>query len=334
MSKTKKELNMKKELKQKGSFRHKILGTIWPLMKDSLYWFWHDLKYSSTTYRDECSDMATLMINSHVLEKGITMPDRRPGFGYDRVRLIISQCNQFIRLYGEQSIEIQSTLKDLEQYLELHKKQGFELPMDIAEGIVDLLKFKRIDTKDCFESTPDVFFEEKNDFFDFAHSRHTMRWYSDEPIPDDTIRKAVELAMTAPSACNRQSVRVHVVTTEAKKKKILELQNGNRGFGQLADKLLCVTVDSRYYAYSHRPMANVDGGIFTMNLLYALHYYKIAACTLNACLSIRKRKRLNAIIEIEDAEFPIVFVAIGRAPDHFMVAASQRLNVDRIVDFK
>ena len=49
--------------------------------------------------------------------------------------------------------------------------------------------------------------------------------------------------MTAPSACNRQYVRVHSVGDIEMKKAILSLQNGNRGFGENADKLLVVTAD-------------------------------------------------------------------------------------------
>ena len=63
---------------------------------DSYYWYKHDLKYSSTTYSDERGDLAKLIINSHVLEKGITMPGRRLGFGYERVRTIIEQGREHI----------------------------------------------------------------------------------------------------------------------------------------------------------------------------------------------------------------------------------------------
>ena len=80
-------------------------------------------------------------------------------------------------------------------------------------------------------------------------------------------------------------------------------------------------------------MANVDGGIFTMNLLYALHYYNIAACTLNACMSIQNRKRLCRVVGMHEAEFAVAFIAIGNAPDKFMVAASQRLNLERVIEF-
>lgn len=315
-------------LKQK-IFRLRVMKN---LAKDSFFWYRHDLKYGSTLYNDERCDLAKLIINSHVLEKGITMPGRRLGFGYERIRTIIEQCNQCIKKHGNSSVEVQATLKGLEQYLELHKQQGFELAKDIEKGIVDLLKKKIVDTKECYETTQQAFFAPTTDFYEFAHQRHSLRWYSDENVDENTIRRAVELAMTAPSACNRQSIKVYVIASEEKKKQVLDIQNGHRGFGEQADKILCVTTDTRCYPNEQRPMANVDGGIFTMNLLYALHYYKIAACTLNACMSIKNRKRLTGIIGMHQAEFPIAFISIGNAPDNFMVAASQRLNIERVIE--
>lgn len=300
---------------------------------DSYYWYKHDLKYSATTYSDERGDLAKLIINSHVLEKGITMPGRRLGFGYERVRTIIEQCNHCVKQYGNSSVEVQATLKGLEEYQELHKHEGFELANDIVEGITELLKQKVTDTKECYETTKEEFFAPTRNFFEFAHQRHSLRWYNGEPVSEDTIKQAVELAMTAPSACNRQSVKVYVVGSEEKKRQVLEIQNGHRGFGEKADKILLLTADSRCYPHEQRPMANVDGGIFTMNLLYALHYHQIAACTLNACMSIQNRKRLCRVVGMHEAEFPIAFISIGNAPDKFMVAASQRLNLERVVKF-
>ena len=303
------------------------------LAKDSYYWYKHDLKYSSTTYSDERSDLAKLIINSHVLEKGITMPGRRLGFGYERVRTIIEQSNHCIKQYGNSSVEVQATLKGLEEYLALHRQEGFELAQDIVKGITELLKQKITDTKECYETTKEAFFAPTRNFFEFAHQRHSLRWYDGESVSEESIKHAVELAMTAPSACNRQSVKVYIVGSEEKKKQVLEIQNGHRGFGEKADKILLVTADSRCYPHGHRPMANVDGGIFVMNLLYALHYFQIAACTLNACMSIKNRKRLTEIIGMHQAEFPIAFISIGKAPVHFMVAASERLNIERVIEF-
>lgn len=303
------------------------------MMPIDFYWFKFDLLHSFTNARTEKAELAELLITSHVLEKGITMPKRRLGFGYERVRSIIKRCNKAIKRYSENHVEVQSTLKDLEQYLQLHHQENFHLPEDIENGIVELLKYKRTDTVECFESTPDNLFKNTKDFYEFAHSRHTVRWYSEEKINKNDLIKAIELAQTAPSACNRQSTHVYIIENDKKKELAFGLQNGNRGFGHLADKLLLITSDMNCWSLKTRTSAYLDAGIFTQNLLYALHYYKICACTLNAHLSIKQLKELKNIVGYKDSEFPIVFISIGKAPEHFMIAGSQRLDSDQIYNF-
>ena len=312
--------------------RLKCLMYAFQLLPEYSYWFWRDLWYSSL-YRNQKSELSGLMINSHVLEKGITMPDRHYGFGYEMVRVIIKRTKAAINEYTINHIEIQSTLKDLEQYLQIHESANFGLPEDISDNINQLLKYKNTDTVSCFESTPLEFFKNTNNFYEFAHSRHTCRWYSEKPVNKTILVKAIKLAQTAPSACNRQSSKVYIVESKEKKSQVLKLQNGNRGFGHLADKIILITSDMRYWNFQTRTSAFLDAGIFTMNLLYALHYYKICACTLNAHLSIKQRKQLMTIVGYSESEMPIVFISIGNAPDKFMVAGSQRLDVDSIYRF-
>ena len=80
----------------------------------------------------------------------------------------------------------------------------------------------------------------------------------------------------------------------------------------------------------NRTSAFLDAGIFTMNLLYALHYYGICACTLNAHLSIKKQKKLRNIVGYSESEIPAVFISIGHAPEKLMITGSQRVKKDAI----
>ena len=301
------------------------------LFSYSFYWVKHDLAYCSDSKTKE-SQLASLMITSHVLEKGITMPNRRLGFGYLRVRGIIRQCNDCIDKYGYESVEVQSALNDLYEYLYIHESSDFQLPEDIGISIRQLMKqthfignsFSAITTKDNYFK-PIIGFEQ------LAYQRHSVRNYANKIIDMDIIYKVLRLAQTAPSACNRQSVREKVISDKQKKEAVLNLQNGNRGFGHLADKILLITSEQGTWGYKTRTSAYLDAGIYTMNLLYALHYYKLCACTLNCHLSIGEMKKLRKILDIPTSELPIVFISVGHAPDQFMIAKSQRLDVERII---
>lgn len=295
------------------------------------YWFKRDLKFSSLSGSKE-SRLAFLMVNSHVLEKGLTMPNRKLGFGYKKVREIISYCSSCIKDFGTDSVEVQSTLDDLNEYLQIHRDSQFGLPEDIENRISDLLKYRKSHNKlDSYYFTKDTFFKPVKNFEEFAYSRHTVRHYSSEPVDVEKIKHCIKIAQTAPSACNRQATRVKIISSEEKKKVVLELQNGNRGFGYLADKILLITTEQGAWGADYRMLACVDAGIFTMNLLYALHANEICACTLNAHMNSEKISQLQKSLGIPESEFPVVFVAIGNPQKEFMVARSFRLDTEKIV---
>lgn len=301
-----------------------------PLLGETLYWMCIDLWHSNSVKCGEKEQMAALMVANHTLEKGLTMPGRRLGFGYAKVRSLIRKCQVCIESYTSHHIEIQVAIDILQQYYKLHEENHFELPDDIVVGIKNLIKEKETDTFLCFETTRAVYFAPKTNFKDFALSRHSVRWYSEEKVSDEAVLDAVRLAQTAPSACNRQEVKVYVISSEEKKNKVLQLHRGHTGFGEQADKILLITSDMAYWECNHKTSAFLDAGIFTMNLLYALHDQEICACTLNAHLSIKNKKRLKSIVGYSDSEIPVVFIAIGKAAERFMITGSQRVRESTI----
>ena len=289
------------------------------------------LHFSSSFSKDRNTALATLTITSHVLEKGITMPSRRYGFGIERVRDIIYRCNGIVNQYGNEFVELQAALADLKQYLDIHKKAGYELPKDIVDGIKKLIPYLIINDGNCYTTTKEDFFKQTTDFSEFAKSRHSVRWYADSPVDENKLMAAIALAQTAPSACNRQATRVKIVSSPEFKKLCYTLQNGNRGFGDKADKWLLITSELGDWSHNNRFDPYLDAGIFVMNLLYALHYYGIVACTLNAHLTTEQREDIQRKLGYPESEVPVVFIAIGNPTDEFMVPMSRHLKTENIV---
>lgn len=309
----------------------KVASIIVEACSNSIYWLFRDLKYGAFT-RNREDLLNRLLVAGHVLEKGITMPNRRLGFGQDVVKVVIELCNKCISKYGNDIPQLQFAINDLEEYLMVHKENNYELPGNITDGIQKLLSYGNKELIPSKEYTKETFFCGYKDFKDFAYQRHSVRFFSNENVPEDLLRKVMELATSAPSACNRQSIRVKVLSGE-KKEQVLQLQNGNRGFGHFVNKLLVVTSEQTAWDYCYRTSAYLDGGIFTMNLLYSLHYYKICACTLNAHLSRKRINKLREIAKMKKSEFPIVFIAIGMPAESFKIASSRRLDAQEIVSF-
>lgn len=291
-----------------------------------------DLRYSNSFRNDKTTLSSSLLISGHVLEKGITMPNRRLGFGYDIVRGLIKNCNDYISKYGSDSVELQAAIADLSQYLDIHKKVKFEIPSDIQQGIEVLISELVVKDENCYYSNSNDYFRKPQSYYEFANQRRSIRSFSEEDVDEATIMKAIELAQTAPSACNRQSIKVKIIENHDVMKIIYsEIQNGNRGFGHLANKWLLITSELGAWSQSLVNMAYIDGGIFTMSLLNALHYYGICACTLNANLSTSNLKKLRELIQLPKSEVCVVFIAIGKPAKSFMIAKSRRKQTKDIV---
>lgn len=118
-------------------------------------------------------------------------------------------------------------------------------------------------------------------FPEFFMSRHSVRQFSEKPIDEADIKKVVRLAMKASSACNKQSCKAYFYKDKSVNAELGELIAGNTGFDGEVQNYIVVTSDmSAFYDPFERNQIYVDGGIFTMALVEALHYYGIASCIL------------------------------------------------------
>ena len=163
------------------------------------------------------------------------------------------------------------------------------------------------------------------DFKKFAYSRHSIRNFTSEEVTVDLIMEAIQIAQKTPSVCNRQSSRVHIFESKEVQKIALSFQNGNAGFGDKASKILLVTTDAEdFFGAGERHQAYIDGGMFAMSLIYALHGLGVGTCALNLAFGYRQSDDLKKTLVIEQKEILIMMIAVGHIPENLKVAASPR----------
>lgn len=277
--------------------------------------------------------LGKITLHAHVVEKGLTMPNMKPNFGKDNLFLLIDLCIEYFNSNYDINHDLYiSAVSVIFEYKNTHNDLGIELDVDTMNNIKKLYKiYPFIQHSSQPTITKEEFFaQSKSNFFDFAHSRHSVRCFEGD-VNMDKLKLAIELAQTAPSACNRQPSRVHVVSKGKLFDEILNIQQGNRGFGFLANKLLVVSVDISSYCIMRERMGMfVDGGIYIMNLLYSLHYYNIAACTLNWFSEPEMDKKIKSLLKIEDEQV-IAILAIGDLPNEFKYAKSVRIDISKVL---
>ena len=197
--------------------------------------------------------MASLAALYHVIEKGLSMPNRRLGFGRERLILLIERSNSYYKKFGMDS-QLNYAIAIVKEYDELHKKEKFKLDQQLQDKIDNLLAlFPDVTPAEQMVFTKEQYFSKTlASFEEFSKSRHSMRHF-EGPVTLESIEQAVELAKYAPSACNKQPVRIYVVFDKENVEKILDMQQGNRGFGQNIDKVIVVTTQfSGCTRYSER----------------------------------------------------------------------------------
>jgi len=215
----------------------------------------------------------------------------------------------------------------------VHEKNNHILEESLSTLINEvLLKFKNIIPTEQIVMTKENYFKSINSSFaDFSNSRRSLRNFSGI-IKTSLIEKAVKLAQNAPSSCNRQPSRVYVIQDKNLIKQALDLQSGNRGFGHLADKLIILTAEfGGCLNLRERNDTYVNGGIYAMNLLYALHYHQIGACTLGWYSQPSQDMELRKICDIAPSETVVLLIACGGVPDKFQLTVSYRNKYSNIL---
>ena len=275
----------------------------------------------------------SIISNYHIIEKGLTMPNRHLGFGKEALLMLINKCKIFISRYGIDDLQLQHSIRLIKEYKELHENHNFTLDKDLSVVLSDFCKlYKKIEPFHHEKiSKEDYFSKTYSPFNVFSASRHSSRYFTGELIDNTKLREAVKLALNAPSACNKQPCRVYYVKNYLLVQKILKLQSGNRGFGHSISSILLLTADIRSYSrFEDRNSAYVDGGILAMNLLYALHFYKIGAIPLLYISSRKRNCELQSYVKLSDAEIPILIIGVGNLPDEVLLAESPRDTIDYV----
>ncbi len=285
---------------------------------------------ASANENDVASVCSEMRIMTHTIEKGMSLPNVRRGFGKEKVQRILELIDIYISI-NDFTFDYDAFLSALGmvcRYIKESEKYGLDISfIDINkyEKWMDKVTLHNYGTKEL------VVYEciDKLNFEDFALARHSVRKFSEDKLSIERIKKAVNLAQTAPSACNRQATKIIYVSDREKCKKILEIQGGAKGHS-LTDLLLIVSDLSLYSYLSEMDTPYLDGGIFLMNLLYACTYYGIATCPLIWDDYGEKGCKLRKVISLKQSMHVVAIVQIGEFEEKCVYAISHKRPLDDI----
>lgn len=261
--------------------------------------------HSAMEQQDAQTVAAQIRLLVHALEKGLSVQTPKADFGKEKVCRLLELMEQYKQ--AEQNPDPQA--------------------LELAAAVIGTYAQHRLDKAEDVSFIPEELRKESplagaqiyvrkpvGDFAETANNRHSLRTFGEGAICVDTLVKAVHLAQTAPSACNRQATHVFACLDAEKNRKIMERHGGTRGFTQPA-AILAITGNLRLYQNEYeRNTVFVDGGIFLMNLLYALDYHDLAACPIIWGAEPDNDRFLSDLLGIPEYHAIVSLVIVGNYP--------------------
>ncbi|GJI91807.1 MULTISPECIES: nitroreductase family protein [Duganella] len=291
------------------------------------------LKFSGTLDgTPEANLLARITATYHNIEKGLSLPEPRLGFGKENLTNLILAIQKYQRLYGPSHPILMSARDVLATYAVYHENHHFpDYPckteiqkliaaVPAAETGAQMGGTRLVKREEIMRSVAPVSEE-------FFMQRHSIRAFSDREVDIADIEAAIRVAQKSPVVCNRQSGSVHVIADPELVQAALNLQMGARGFSQAVNKLLVVTVDLRnFWQAGERNQGWMDGGMFAMSLIYGLHLRGLGSCCLNWSKTNSQTQVMRELLGLESWESIIMLIAVGHIPDEVVVPFSSRKN--------
>lgn len=278
---------------------------------------------------------AAIILQYHAIEKGFLHEKFKFRFGKDRINSLIHLLkSDNIDEVKKECTQIQSACIALCKYYEKHKENLVDITDYYSED--DYLYFKsliKVDEEIVKTNSKYDYFENiHNDFKLFASSRKSIRKFTGEIIPVETINKVIEIAKTAPSVCNRQPSKVYLIQNKHLVDSIFRIQGGLTGYTENVNQLIVLTSDRNYfYSVGERNQLYIDGGIFLMNLLYSFHYYGIGACSAHWAMTNIEDSKIQKLINLNKSEKVICIISIGIPHDPITTTLSKRRDNSEIL---
>lgn len=306
-------------------------------MVNALRYFIYDyqryLKYSG--YKSDFSDSKlrnyNLAMVYHGLEKSLSYKKRNQNSGWKNAYQILELLKEASKTteFGYHDI---ASIQVLNKFINLTENLTDDRTISIKEELKNYRHFISTENHGAIEySNQDYQKGILNDPELFFYSRYSLREFKNQIIDANSIQRAIKLALKTPSVCNRQAWAIYHTADEEIKNIVLNYQIGNKPFGNKIPNLMLIATDLKaFFSPDEHYQHWIDGGLFSMSLIYAFHALGIATCALNWSAKPKNDKALRKNLKIQDNHTIILVLAIGYPNDNNRVCASTRRPIEEI----
>lgn len=116
-------------------------------------------------------------------------------------------------------------------------------------------------------------------FDEVIKTRRAVRTFSDKKLEPNVVKECVLLAQAAPTACNRQMIKIYQISNRENCDIITDTIYGASGFTRDTVNYFVLTYDVKSLDYyGERNQGYLNAGLVAMNLANALHSRGIGSC--------------------------------------------------------
>lgn len=281
-----------------------------------------------------------LMYYTHAVEKGLSHMNLRAGFGKAAIERLSKDTESWLAAgRSPEDKFFVSAISVMHAYFKLHKELDFDVSAfwklfsprvqeliskadDSYGGVLEAAKER--------EPVPPASNQDRK-FLDVIYGRRSIREFTDVPVQDADIDRAVLIGAQAPSVCNRQGPRVHHFKNPDQIRALIDLQGGFGGYKK-PPTLLLVTCDLTAFTHAkERNQAFIDGGLFLMSLMLGLEQVGLGSCPLNTTMEADRESNIRRISKIPETEVLIAFIAVGHYDPAVLVPRSVRYPLEHLL---
>jgi len=253
--------------------------------------------------------------NVHRLEKGLVMQPRAASFAADYIGETVEE---FVRLRSAGRLEAAEDKWAADVLDEYFRAVRDTPPIAAARARYSALTVAA--APDALRSVPRpraawpepaLSYE---DFLALCRRRRSVRWFEQRPVPRELVLRALDAAVQAPSACNRQPFLYRYFGEPGDAARVAGIAMGTTGYASNVPALVVVLGDlSCYPEERDRHVAYIDASLATMQFMLALETLGLASCPIN-WPGIEYRERLmDRELDLPAHLRPVMLVAIGYA---------------------
>ena len=303
------------------------------------------LTYKQIDYVNKiCGDKNTtgfyegeILRNVHSIEKGLSLEKPRLFFGIPKIREMLDLVVEYAKKQDYSIDIVNMALDAVDAYKEYHKDvlndPQLNLIISKHSALREIYPKKNNLTAGTLRIQRQLDENQFDYFSNLVMQRHSVRDFSKEPVPMNLLHKACELALRAPSACNRQGTRIYILTGEHKQ--LLEnWLSGIGGFAEEVDKYIIVAAKISAYRFEEACQFQyvVSPSILEGYLSLALQSLGIGACLIQRPLIRTKLwKDLSKKLNVPDDEQIVLMLGVGMLKEQYNVPVSNRLSYETIV---